>query len=240
MSSGAFVDGWRIVRSRRSEFVDAARTRRRALVSGLVAVVVGAILTVSDLIWRVVDVAPLRDVLVTFLLAGAAGCVVGSFWKIARSATASTASTASATGARIDWRRSERIERQFSAHPPEILPEDRDEVISRARLSLGPAVVTAERTVLVPIAWIAAWAGLLVAGATWDEEVMLVIGLPVFGLLQSVPFIAAVVGAGRADAAHRRSLALPPAPPEVASPGPTALRLSRDAARPGSLSLPDD
>jgi len=238
MSSGAFVDGWRIVRSRRSEFVDAARTRRRALVSGLVAVVVGAILIVSDLIWRVVDVTPMRGVLVTFLLAGAAGCVVGSFWKIARSTTASTAST---TGGRIDWRRSERIERQFWAHPPEILPEDRDEVISRARLTLGPAVVTAERTILVPIAWIAAWAGLLVAGATWDEEVMLVIGLPVFGLLQSVPFIAAVVGAGRADAAHRRTLALPPAPPGVASPGPTALRLSRDAARPGSqLSLPDD
>ncbi|PZF15589.1 hypothetical protein DEJ25_02405 [Curtobacterium sp. MCPF17_011] len=210
----AFSTGWRIARSRRSEFLDLARLRRRTVVTGTVAVVSGTIMVIASLLWGALDGAwPLR-LLAIVCFAAALGCFVGVFLRVHRR-DLDLRGTGTGAG---DWRRGERIDRQFAARPPAMLPEDRDEVLARAERSLGPSVALAARFVLLPIAWALFWAGALFSGlGTVDQPTPLLMP-PLLMLLQSATSIAAVTGIGRSDAARRRALALEPAPVVAAPP----------------------
>ncbi|MCP1503706.1 hypothetical protein J2Y89_002450 [Curtobacterium herbarum] len=204
----AFSAGWRIARARRSQFLDPARLRRRTVVTGTVAVVSGAGMVIADLLWGVFDGPwPLR-LLAIVCLAAALGCMVGVFLRVDRR-DLDLRGTATGTG---DWRRDERIDRQFAARPPAMLPEDRDEVLARAERTLGPSVALAARFVLLPIAWALVWAGALLSGLGSLDSPLVLFWPPMLMLLQSASFIAAVTGLGRSDAARHRALALAPAP----------------------------
>ncbi|NII41592.1 hypothetical protein E9228_002239 [Curtobacterium flaccumfaciens] len=210
----AFSTGWRIARARRSEFLDPARLRRRTVVSGAVAVVSGTVLVVADLLWGVFDGQwPLR-LLAIVCFAAALGCLVAVFLRVHRRELDGR-DTATPSG---DWRRGERIARQFAARPPAMLPEDRDEVLARAERILGPSVALAARFVLLPTTWALAWAGALLSGlGTLDHPTPLLMP-PLLMVLQSATFIVVVTGIGRSDAARRRALALEPAPVVAAPP----------------------
>lgn len=113
---GGFVVGWRVVRSRRAEFVDAGRLRRRTVVCGATAVVVGAFLVVADVLWGSLSSGSgVRDLLAVVLLAGAAGCLVAPFARVAArgpvppegltgTGAGRSASTASSRLGRPRWR----------------------------------------------------------------------------------------------------------------------------------------
>ncbi|WP_144711795.1 hypothetical protein [Curtobacterium pusillum] len=225
--SSAFTTGLRIVRAERSRFLAPVRLRRRTVLSGTVAGVVGAFLVVADRLWSFLEGPWPLHVLAVVVLAAALGCFVAAFVPVG-GGTATTA--APPTG---DWRRSERIDRQFAARPPEVLPADRDLVIDRAERAIGPAVVAASRFVWLPVAWIVAWAGLVASGLADVDRLTLLLVPPVFAVLQSASFVAAVTGAGRADAARRRALAVPSVP---AVPAPDGRR--RDP-RGSKVELPD-
>ncbi|WIB78696.1 hypothetical protein DEJ28_06255 [Curtobacterium sp. MCPF17_002] len=204
MSNGGFIHGWKVVRARRSEFRDPGQVRRRTVVCGLVAVGVGVFLVIADRFWGLFDGSLLQQAVAVVLFSAAVGCFGAAFLRVTgRSVSASP-------GRQLgDWRRSERIDRQFAARPPAMLAEDRDEVIARAERSVGLSVVAATRFVWIPVGWVLAWVALLVSGfATADQLTLLVIP-PVFALLQSAAFVAAVTAAGRADAARSRALRLP-------------------------------
>jgi hypothetical protein len=131
----AFSTGWRIARTRRSEFLDPARLRRRTVVTGAVAAVSGTVMVIADLLWGIFDGPwPLR-LLAIVCLAAALGCLIGVFLRVHRR-DLDPGGTHRGTG---DWRRDERIDRQFAARPPAMLPEDRDEVLARAERTLGPS-----------------------------------------------------------------------------------------------------
>jgi hypothetical protein len=210
----AFSTGWRIARARRSEFLDPARLRRRTMVSGAVAVVSGTVLVIADLLWGAFDGPwPLR-LLAIVCFAAALGCLLAVFLRVHRRELDGR-DTATPSG---DWRRGERIDRQFAARPPAMLPEDRDEVLARAERTLGPSVALAARFVLLPTTWALAWAGALLSGlGTLDHPTPLLMP-PLLMVLQSATFIVAVTSIGRSDAARRRALALEPAP--VVEPPP--------------------
>lgn len=234
MGDGGPVDGWRVVRSRRAEFVDAGRLRRRTVVCGATAVVVGAFLVVADVVWGSLSSGSgVRDVLAVVLLAGAVGCLVAPFVRVA---AVGPVPLEGVTGDRPtgDWRRQERIDRQFAPRPPAMAPEDRDEVIARAERSIGPSTVLAERFVWLPVAWMLGWLGVLVAGAATTDRLTLLLVPPVFAVLQSATFIAAVTGAGRAEAARRRALAMPEVSQPSTPPQP------RRAAGGSAVELPGD
>lgn len=229
MSSGAFSTGWHVVRTRRSEFLDAGRLRRRTVLAGVVATVAGALLVVADLVWGIVSGPWPAHVVALVCFAAALGCLVATFVPVGAPGTASVADAP-----RGDWRREDRIGRQFAARPPAMLLADRDDVLARAERTIGPSTVAAARFVWLPVTWVVAWVGLLVAGLATSDEITLWLMPPVFALLQSATFIAAVTGAGRAEQARRRALALPPTPP--ADPLP---RRNQDPLG-SKLRLPDD
>jgi hypothetical protein len=230
MSSGAFRTGWRVVRARRSEFVDAGRVRRRTLVCGVVAASVGTAVTVADVLWAVLDGPWALDVVAVVCSAVAAGSFVTAFVRVTPRGTDDRPTTPSG-----DWRRHERIGRQFAARPPAMLPEDRDAVLEHAERTTEGSVVLAERAVWIPVAWVAAWVGILAGTSAGTDQVTLVLLPPVFAVLQSASFIAAVTGAGRAEAARARAAVLPP-PEPVDDP-----RRRHGRAPQGSkLALPDD
>jgi len=211
----AFSTGWRIARARRSEFLDPARLRRRTVVTGTVAVVSGAGMVIADLRWGFFDGPwPLR-LLAILCLAAALGCMVGVFLRVHRR-DLDLRGTATGTGTG-DWRRDERIDRQFAARPQAMLPEDRDEVLARVERTLGPSVALAARFVLLPIAWALVWAGALLSGLGSLDSPLVLFWPPMLMLLQSASFIAVVTGLGRSDAARRRALTLAP-PPVVEAP----------------------
>lgn len=167
-------------------------------------------MVIADLLWGVFDGPwPLR-LLAIVCLAAALGCMVGVFLRVHRR-DLDLRGTATGTGTG-DWRRDERIDRQFAARPPAMLPEDRDEVLARVERSLGPSVALAARVVLLPIAWALVWAGALLSGLGSLDSPLVLFWPPMLMLLQSASFIAAVTGLGRSDAARRRALALEPAP----------------------------
>lgn len=214
MTEAAVVTGWRVYRARRTEFLDAARVRRRTLVCGLVAVVLGTVGVVAQLLWQAVLEAPLALALVGIVaFAAAVGCLAATFVRTA--STPATPEPAALTG---DWRRSERIGQQLGPRPPAMLPEDRDEVLRRAEASAGAGVVVFDRTRWLPVGWLVAWVGLLVVGLASTDELVLLLLPPVFALLQSSTAITALLGLGRADAARRRAEAMPPYDPPPAAP----------------------
>lgn len=234
MSNGAFATGWRVVRTRRSEFVDPKKARRRSVVSGLVAVVVGAVLVVSEILWGF-DLEPVRGGLALLVLTAAAGCLAAPLVAISRPVTSPPQGRSP-----VDWRRGLRIEQYFSPRPPVMTSEDRDDVLAWAEATLGPSVVAADRFVWNPVAFLLAWIGLLAGGASITVVPMLVFGPVIFGALQCVPFIAGVLAAGRTDAAWRRALALPPASLE-SEPQANPRSTPRDGRPPGSqLALPEE
>ncbi|MET4052869.1 hypothetical protein ABID81_002241 [Frigoribacterium sp. PvP054] len=221
--------GQGVHRSRRAEFLDAARLRRRTLVSGLVATALGAFLVVADACWALLDGPPARDAVAIVLFAAALGCLVATLCPVV------DRSAAPPPGVPLgDWRRSERIERQFAARPPAIEPEDRDEVVAAAERLIGTSVAVVSRSVWLPAAWLLAWTAVVVSGLPSDDQLTLLVLPAVLGLLQATTCLGSVVALGRADAARHRALASPPAPPPVR---PAASR----EGRPGSqLALPDD
>jgi hypothetical protein len=213
MGNGAFSTGLRLVRLHRAEFLDPARLRRRTIVSCGVAGAAGVVLVVLDLVWGVIEGPwPLHVVALT-CFAAAVGCLVAAFLPVA--APDATPSLTAPTG---DWKRDERIARQFSARPPAMLPEDRDLVLARADRSLGPSVVAAARFVWLPVAWVVAGIGVLASGVAASGEVVPLLLPPVLALLQSATFIAVVTATGRAEEARHRALALPSTP--VVDPAP--------------------
>jgi hypothetical protein len=204
----AFSTGWRIARTRRSEFLEPTRLRRRTVVTGTVAGVSGTVMVIADLLWGIFDGPwPLR-LLAIVCLAAALGCLIGVFLRVHRR-DLDPGGTHRGTG---DWRRDERIDRQFAARPPAMLPEDRDEVLARAERTLGPSVALAARVVLLPITWALVWAGALLSGLGSLDSPFVLFWPPMLMLLQSATFITAVTSIGRSDAARRRALALKPAP----------------------------
>jgi hypothetical protein len=214
MTEAAVVTGWRVYRSRRSEFLDAARVRRRTLVCGLVAAVLGTVGVVAQLLWPSVFEAPLALALVAIVaFAAAVGCLVATFLRTA--STPATLEPAALTG---DWRRSERIGEQFGPRPPAMLPEDRDEVLGRAEASTGAGVVVFDRTRWLPVGWLVAWVGLLVIGQASAEHLVVLLMPPVLALMQSSSAVTALLALGRADTARRRAEAMPPYDPPPAAP----------------------
>lgn len=229
MTEAAVVTGWRVYRARRTEFLDPASVRRRTRVCGLVAAVLGTVGVVAQLLWHVVLEAPLALALVAIVaFAAAVGCLAATFFRTASSPEARE--PAALTG---DWRRSERIDAQLGARPPAVLPEDRDAVLRRAEASVGAGVVVFDRTRWLPLGWLVAWAGLLVAGLASTDELLLLLLPPAFALLQSSSAITALLAMGRADTARRRVEATPPYDPPPAAP-----TRNRDP-RGSKLDLPD-
>lgn len=227
MSSGNFANGWRVVRTHRSEFIDKTRVRRRTVTAALTATGVGTFLVIATLLWDPFDGSLLQNVAAVVFFSASLGCFSAAFQSVACLAPASSRPLLG------DWRRDERINRQLAARPPAMLPEDRDEVLDRAQRSLGPLVAAAERFKWIPVGWVFAWLGVLIPGIANTDRVTLLVLPPVFAVLQSATFIEAVTGAGRADTTRQRALALPPAPP-VESP-PTRKLDTRGS----KLELPD-
>lgn len=171
--------------------------------SGLVAVVVGMFLVIAGRIWDVFDGTAVQGAVVVVLFAAASGCTGAAFVGVGRPATTTAQPVLG------DWRRHERIDRQFGARPPAMAPEDRDVVIARAARSIEGAVVAAARSVWIPISWVLAWAALLVSGLASVDRLTLLLIPPVFTVVQSSTFIAVVTTAGRAAAAQERAERLP-------------------------------
>jgi hypothetical protein len=227
MSSNAFVVGWRVIRGNRSQYLDQAKLRRRTVTGGLVAVAFGGLLVIANIFWIFLDESVFQNTVVVGLFAAALGSISAAFQNVGRLPTSSPQPPLG------DWRRSERIDRQFAARPPAMLTEDRDEVIVRAERSVGPSVAGAERFIWIPAGWVLAWLGLLISGYATADKLTLLLIPPVFALLQSGTFVAIVTGAGRADIAHRRARELPPAPPREP---PTQRKID---PRGSKLELPD-
>lgn len=222
MGDAAFRTGWRIYRAHRPEAVDPVRDRRRRMVAGTAAALVGTLLTVTLAIWHWTP-APLPVAALGVLaLAAAAGSIAAYLVPVAPPREDWSFHP---TG---DWRRSERIARQFAPRPPAIAPEDRDEVLTAAQVSRIPLVVTAERALFLPGFWVTALIGAALLGQ-FDGTGWVVLVGPVFGLLQSATLVAAVTALGRAELARRRAEALPPSPPpppeRPRGRGPTGTKL---------------
>ncbi|WP_123519602.1 hypothetical protein [Frigoribacterium sp. PhB24] len=198
--------------------------------SGLAATALGAFLVVADACWGLVDGPPARDAATIALFSAGLGCLVATLCPVV------DRSAAPAPGAPLgDWRRSERIERQFGARPPEIEPADRDEVVAAAGRLIGTSVAVVSRSVWLPAAWLLAWAALVVSGLPSDGQLTFLVLPALLGLIQSATCLGSVVAVGRADAARDRALVLPPAPPPPARSAPP-----REGRRGSQLDLPGD
>lgn len=154
MSDGAFLTGLRVFRARRHEFLEPRRTRRRTIVCGFVAFIVGAASIISDALTGWVGTPLLQTIVMAVAFAAATGCFAAVFFRTARKPQAQRWQPL-----RGGWRRSERIGQQFAARPPELLPEDRDEVLARAADTVEPAIASADRLRWIPFGWLAAWVG---------------------------------------------------------------------------------
>jgi len=213
MVKGALGVGWGVYRARRHEFLDSAKVRRRTLVGTFVALAVGLFLVIGTVYWDIFDGPPVRDGVAIIFFSAAAGCLLMAFLPVADPGAAP--SPGKMLG---DWRRSERIERQFGKRPPAIVSEDRDEVIAGSQRLLATSVVAVDRSKWVPRGYFLAWVAFVVAGmASLDELTLLLLPL-IFSALYSTTVVTSVTAAGRADAAHHRALSLPPAPAD-SSPG---------------------
>lgn len=221
MSRGAFRVGWHVVRARRSEFLDAHRVRRRTVLCGAVATAVGSAATVADVAWGAGGRPWMLQVVAIVCFAAAAGSLVATFVRVG-----SPAADVDPAGPSGDWRRQERIARQFTARPPTMAPEDRDAVLDHADRAIPVAVVMAERFLWNPVAWVSAWIGLLALGSATTDRVTLLLVPPVFAVLQSATWITAVTNAGRAETTRARA-ALLPALPAIAPVDDAARRHGR-------------
>jgi hypothetical protein len=229
MSDGAFLTGLRVFRARRHEFLEPRRTRRRTIVCGSVAVIVGAATIVSDGLTGWLG-TPLPQTIVTAVaFAAAIGCFAALFFRTARKLQPQRWQPYPG-----GWRRHERIGQQFAARPPELLPEDRDEVLARATDTVEPAIASADRVRWIPFGWVAVWIGALASGLASTESLVVLLMPPVFLFLQGGSVVATVVWLGRAELTRRRVEATPPWTPPA---GPAA----RGADPRGSkLGLPGD
>lgn len=207
MSKGAIRGGWRVYREQRVEFLDLAKVRRRTRVGALVVLAAAALLVFSAVHWDIFDGPPARDAVAIVFFSAAVACLVMAFIPVADPSTAPNSRRMLG-----NWRRSERIDRHFAKNPPEIMPEDRDEVIAGSKGLLAASVVAVDRSIWVPCGYVLVWVALVVAGLASAEHLNLLLLPLIFAALQSATVLTSVVAAGRADTAHDRALALPPAP----------------------------
>jgi hypothetical protein len=214
MSDGAFVTGWRVFRARRTEFIDPGLVRRRTVVAGSVAVVAGGAVVVSDLLARWTGTSLPLTVVAAVAFAAATGCFSAVFVRPARRLQAQP--WRPFPGGR---RRSERVGLQFGAHPPELLPEDRDDVLAQASGMVAPAVVSIDRLRWIPLGWLAAWVGVFVSGLAASDNLIPLLFPVAFGLLQGGTWSTTVVWLGRAELTRRRVAATPPYTPPPRAAG---------------------
>lgn len=229
MTDGAFVTGLRVFRARRHEFLDPVRTRRRTIVCGSVAVLVGTVAIVSDVLTGWVGTPLPQTIVMAVAFAAAIGCISAVFFRTARGSQAQRWQPFPG-----GWRRSERIGQQFAARPPELLPEDRDDVLERAARMVGPVIASVDRLRWLPVGWLAIWVGALVSGFATTESLVVLLMPPVFLLLQGGTAATTVFWLGRAELTRRRVEATPP----YTSPPRSGERNTEP--RGSKLALPDD
>lgn len=228
MSEGVVSTGIRVYRERRREFTDPARARRRTLVCGLVAVLAGATTVVTDLLTGWLGTTLPVTVVTATAFAAALGWFVAVCFPTAR--TRQSARWQQFPGG---WRRHERVGAQFTRRPPELLPEDRDDVLALAERVVEPAVVSIDRMRWFPLAWLAAWIGALVSGLAAGSVAALLMP-PAYLLLSGGTVVAGVVQLGRAELVRRRVAATPPrVPPAGNDPRSTARVTGSKLALPG-------
>ncbi|WP_144763133.1 hypothetical protein [Curtobacterium sp. 9128] len=232
MSEGVVSTGIRVYRERRREFTDPARARRRTLVCGLVAVLAGATTVVTDLLTGWLGTT-LPVTVVTVVTATAFAAALGWFVAVCFP-TARTRQSARWQPFPGGWRRHERLGAQFTRRPPELLPEDRDDVLALAERVVEPTVVSIDRLRWFPLAWLAAWIGALVSGLAAGSVGALLMP-PAYLLLSGGTVVAGVVRLGQAELVRRRVAATPPwAPPAAGDPR------SKTRVTGSKLALPGD
>jgi hypothetical protein len=218
MGDGAIRTGWAVFRERYADVASARLRRRRTVVAGSVATAVGIALTIVDLVWHWSPL-PMPFALPGIAsLAASVGSLVTLFCPVVERGTVDWSFTP--TG---DWRRQERIQRQFAPRPPELDPRDRDHVLAIVGRSRDTQVAALARTMFFPITWILGAAGLLATGLSFTS--VGIAAYPViYGLLQTAAPIAAATSLGRMELARRRAEAMPPAPPEPPRTWPRGTR----------------
>ena len=200
MSENALWAGWRVYQERRSEAVDADRTRRRRVLSGTVAVAVGAVAVVTQVLWQWLGTETPWLLVSVLALALAAGGMAAFCVPVRRGDPPRRAS--------VGWRETERIDAYFSRRPPAVEPADRDVVIDRVEQSRDATVGLVDRLVWLPVAWLALGLAVLATGAAFAGPALLIV--PVMGLTQAGVVVQSLVALGRMDAARRRAEALDP------------------------------
>lgn len=230
MSDSALGTGWRVYRGRRLVVLDPRRARRRLVVATGAAFVAGAVVVVTQLVWSWIEGPPIAVALVA--LAGAVA--VGSLLAGLVRATTVPGPRRSLVEGR-DWRRTERIQAQFAARPPALDPADRDLVLTAVDRARDPLVAVIERTVPLPVVFLAGWVGVVAVdpGSVTDRLFPLLWPLAM-AVLQAVTPVTQLVVLGRMDAARRRIDVLDPVASEPEQP-----TRSRDP-RGSKLGLPGD
>ncbi|PZF57220.1 hypothetical protein DEI81_15580 [Curtobacterium sp. MCBD17_013] len=225
MADAPFRTGWVIVRARYPELVSVEVRRRRTIIAGSVATAVGTAASLTEIVWHWATTPAPLVVVGLVLIAAAFGSGAAASHRLSLASPPLWAFIPSG-----NWRRQERIARQFAPRPPAMAPEDRDLVIAAAERARDGLVLSAARTLWLPAAWALVWLGVAAVGLEGRFAFSLFTPLGL-GLLQSSTFIAAVTGLGRMELARRRAEALPPLP-EVAPPrrptgrGPSGSKLS--------------
>lgn len=226
MSENALWAGWQVYRERRSAAVDADRTRRRTVLSGTVAVAVGAVAVVAQVLWQWSGSATVWFLVSVPAIALAAGGMTAFCVPVRRGEPPRRAPAG--------WRETERIDAYFSRRPPAVEPDDRDVVIDRVEQSRDATVGLVDRLVWLPVAWLALGLAILATGAAADKPALLI--MPVMGLIQAGVVVQSLVALGRMDAARRRAEALDPVDPASVPEPPIRNRDPRGS----KLRLPGD
>jgi hypothetical protein len=206
MADGVFRVGLQVLHTRYPEFLPDRARGRRTRIAGIVAAATGTVLFISVFAVGWGEPTPLA-LTASAIFAVAMGCFSAMFTS---TRTVKPDWSFTPTG---DWRRAERVDRQFATNPPAMDPADRDLVLAKVERLVGPLVMVAARTLWMPIGWGVATIGLIVmslgGGVTFEVAVPLLVGF-----LQSANFIAATSGLGRTELARRRAEAMPELPPE--------------------------
>jgi hypothetical protein len=218
MSDGAIRTGWAIFRERYADVVPERLRRRRTAVATGIATVAGAGLVVTDLLWDWTPLPMPWALPGIVFLAASIGSLLVLFSPVAERGSVDTSFTP--TG---DWRRQERVQRQFAPRPPAIEPRDRDILLETIERGRDPLVRTLARTLLFPLAWGFGALGILTTGLPLTSFFLGVYPI-VYGLLHSATPIAAATSLGRMELARRRAEAMPPAPPEPPRTWPRGTR----------------
>jgi hypothetical protein len=224
------------------DVVSAGRWQRAVLVGVLAAILVGAVLTVTAVLFHWVDAPVVRAAIGVVLTSFGGGAVAAAFVRLApdgspRPWRSALLGTGSPTPTRTtDWRTQERLVRYLGWSPPPIRPADRELVL--ADVELGRRVVAAAlvHSGLASVGFVLVGVGVFGGGLFADSEFRLPF---VFVFLTLGSFFSQILTLGRGERARRQAEAIPiqvwgePAPPRP--------RGDRRPRSPGSkLSLPDE